>query len=343
MKIQKSLFGTMPDGAAVEQFTLSNGNGVVCQLLNYGVRIASLRVPDAKGNPADVVVGFDHLDGYLQNDYISAVCGRVANRIGGAKFSLDGKTIKVSANEGENQLHGGKCGFDKKIWRAEAGQIGVEFACVSPDGEEGFPGNLNVKVIVALTDADELRLDFTAITDKPTPVNLTSHAYFNLAGRGNVLDHELMLAADFYTPVDSHLLPTGEIKSVRGTGLDFTTPKAIGSQMKKFPEIVSGYDHNFVVNGGGKSPVLAARVREPISGRIMETWTTQPGVQLYTANHFDGFAGRGGARCEKFGGFCLETQHFPDSVNHPGFPSVILRPGETYRQTCIYKFIHERL
>ncbi|HTV62543.1 MAG TPA: aldose epimerase family protein [Verrucomicrobiae bacterium] len=338
MKIEKKLFGKMPDGTAVEQFTLANANGVVCKLLDYGVRIASLEVPDAKGNLSDVILGFNELDGYLRNAYISAVCGRVANRIAGAKFFLDGKALKVTANEGENQLHGGKDGFDKKIWRAETRQNGVEFSYRSPDGEEGFPGNLDVKVFVALTDANEVRLDFTATTDKPTPVNLTSHGYFNLAGRGNVLGHELMLAAEFYTPVDSYLIPTGEIKSVKGTGLDFSTPKTIGSQMKKFPEVASGYDHNFVVKGGGKNLVLAARVREPKSGRIMEAWTTEPGVQLYTASHFDGFAGRGGARYEKFGGFCLETQHFPDSVNHPRFPSVILRPGETFRQTCIYKF-----
>lgn len=328
----------MPDGATVDQFTLANTKGVTCVLLNYGVRIASLRVPDAKGNIADVILGFGDLDAYLKNGHFAPVCGRVANRISGAKFSINGATYKLTANEGENQLHGGKHGFDKALWRAAAKGDGVEFSYLSRDGEEGFPGNLDVKVLVTLSDANEFRLDYTAVTDKTTPVNLTSHGYFNLAGGGNVLDHELMLAADFYTPTDSKLIPTGEIKPVKGTGMDFTTSTPIGSQMKKFPEMASGYDCNFVINGGGKNLVLAARVCDPKSGRIMETWTTQPGVQLYTANHFKGIIGRGGVRYEKFGGFCLETQHFPDSVNKPQFPSILLQPGEVYRQTCVYKF-----
>ncbi len=338
MKLQKSIFGKMPDGAAVEQFTLANANGIVCQLISYGVRIASLKVPDARGQVTDIILGFDDLDGYLRQSYFAPVCGRVANRIGGAQFTLDGKTYKLTANEGANQLHGGKQGFDKVVWRASEKNGAVEFSYLSRDREEGFPGNLDAKVLVTLSEANELRLDYTATTDQPTPVNLTSHGYFNLAGHGPILDHELMLAADFYTPTDSALIPTGEIKPVKGTGMDFTTPTIIGLQMAKFPQVGTGYDHNFVINGGGKNLVLAARARDPQSGRVMETWTTQPGVQLYTAKHFNGFAGRGGARYEKFGGFCLETQHFPDSVNQPNFPSVILRPGEIYRQTCIYKF-----
>jgi aldose 1-epimerase len=338
MKTERNPYGKMPDGTPVEQFTLANANGIVCKLINYGVRIASLKVPDAKGNLTDIILGFDDLEGYLHNGHFAPICGRVANRIGGAKFSIDGTTYKLTANEGENQLHGGKHGFDKVVWRAAQKGDAVEFSYLSPDGEEGFPGNLDVKTLVTLTDANELRLDYTAVTDQPTAVNLTSHGYFNLAGSGNVLDHELMLAADFYTPTDLKLIPTGEIKSVKGTGLDFTMPKAIGSQMKQFPEAASGYDLNFVINGGGKNLTLAARARELKSGRVMEAWTTQPGVQLYTANHFKGIAGRGGARYEKFGAFCLETQHFPDAVNQPRFPSIILRPGETYRQTCVYKF-----
>lgn len=329
----------MPDGTAVDRFTLANANGVSCTLLNYGVRISSIRVPDAKGNVVDVILGFDDLESYLRNGHFACVCGRVANRISGAKFSIEGTTYKVTANEGENQLHGGKHGFDKAVWRAVEQGNGVEFSYTSRDGEEGFPGNLEVKTLVTLTDANELRLDYTAVTDKPTPVNLTSHGYFNLAGGGSALDHELMLAADFYTPTDAKLIPTGQIKSVKGTAMDFTTPKTIGSQMAKFPEAASGYDCNFVINGGGKNLVLAARARDPKSGRVMETWTTQPGVQLYTAIHFKGIAGRGGAHYEKSAGFCLETQHFPDSVNRPEFPSTILRPGEVYRHTCIYKFL----
>lgn len=337
--MQKNIFGKLPDGQIVEQFILTSANGIVCKLLNYGATIASLEVPDANGNLSNVVLGFDDLNGYLQNTFFGSVCGRTANRIGGAKFSLDGKTYKLTANEGENQLHGGNRGFDKQIWRAEEKSGGVEFSYLSRDGEEGFPGNLEAKVLVTLTNENEVRLDYSATTDKPTPVNLTSHGYFNLAGSGDVLEHEVSLAADFYTPTDSKLIPTGEIKSVKNSAFDFTTPKTIGSQFKKFPETAGGYDCNFVINDGGKNLSLAARVREPKSGRIMETWTTQPGVQFYTANHFNGIAGRDGARYEKFGAFCLETQHFPDSVNKPQFPSVILRPGEIYRQTCIYKFL----
>lgn len=338
MKLETHPYGKMPDGAPVERFTFTNANGMVCEVINYGVRLTSIKVPDAKGRTADVLLGFDNLDAYLHNGHFAPVCGRVANRISGAKFTLDGVTYKLVANEGENQLHGGKKGFDKAVWRAAEKGGGVEFSYLSRDGEEGFPGNLEVKTLVTLTDANELRLDYTATTDKPTPVNLTSHGYFNLAGNGNVLDHELMLAADYYTPTGAKLIPTGEIKPVKGSAMDFTTPKTIGSQMKQYPEAAGGYDCNFVINGVGREMTLAARVREPKSGRVMETWTTQPGVQLYTANHFKGIAGRGGDKYEKFAGFCLETQHFPDSVNQPRFPSTILRPGEIYRHTCIYKF-----
>jgi len=337
--MQKTIFGQLPGGQNAEQFTLSNTNGVICKLLNYGVTIASLEVPDSKGNLANVILGFDNLEGYLQNTFFGSVCGRTANRIGGAKFSLDGKIYKLTANEGENQLHGGFHGFDKQIWRAVEKSGGVEFSYLSRDGEEGFPGNLEVKVLVTLTNENELRLDYSATTDKPTPVNLTSHGYFNLAGNDDILSHEVFIAADSYTPTDLKLIPTGEIKSVKGTPMDFITPKTIDSQMKQFPTAASGYDGNFIINGGGKNLTLAARVREPKSGRVMETWTTQPGVQFYTANHFNGIRGRNGARYEKFGAFCLESQHFPDSVNKPNFPSIILRPGEIYRQTCVYKFL----
>jgi aldose 1-epimerase len=333
--MKQNIFGKLPDGTQVEQFTLTNANSLVCKLFNYGVTIASLEVPDAKGKLANVILGFDDLDGYLQNTFFGPVCGRVANRIGGAKFTLDGKTYALTANEGKNQLHGGKRGFDKIVWSAKPLADGsMEFSHTSRDGDEGYPGNLEAKVLVTLTDDNELRLDYTATTDKPTPVNLTSHGYYNLAGGGDVLGHELMLAADFYTPADAQLIPTGEIKSVKGTPLDFTTPALIGSGIKE----ARGYDCNFAINGGGGKLALAARVREPKSGRIMEAWTTQPGVQFYTANHFNGIPGRGGARYEKFGAFCLETQHFPDSVNKPQFPSTILHPGETYRQSCVYKF-----
>ena len=332
--MKKCLFGKLPDGTLVEQFILSNANGIVCKLLNYGVTIASLEVPDAKGNLANVILGFDNLQGWLQNTFFGPVCGRVANRIRGAKFTLDGKIYKLTANEGKNQLHGGKKGFDKVIWQAEEKDDGVKFSYLSRDGEEGYPGNLEAEVSVTLTDENELRLDYVATTDKPTPVNFTSHGYFNLAGGGDVLGHELMFAADFYTPTDAQLIPTGQIKPVKGTPLDFTKPSPIGSHIHE----VKGYDCNFVINGGGKKFTLAARVCEPKSGRVMETLTTQPGVQFYTANHFNGIHGRGGARYERFGAFCLEAQHFPDSANKPQFPSIILRPGEIYRQSCVYRF-----
>lgn len=336
--MKKEIFGKLPNGQTVEQFALTNTNGIICKLLNYGVTISSLEVPDAKGNLANIILGFDNLEGYLQNTFFGSVCGRTANRIGGAKFSLDGKTYKLAANEGENQLHGGVRGFDKQLWRTEEKSGGAEFSYLSRDGEEGFPGNLEAKVLVTLSDKNEFRLDYSATTDKPTAVNLTSHGYFNLACSGDVLNHEVLVAADSYTPTDAKLIPTGEIKSVKGTAMDFTTPKTIGSQIKKFSEVSGGYDCNFVVNGGAQNLALAARVREPKSGRILEAWTTQPGVQFYTANHFNGIVGRNGARHEKFSAFCLETQHFPDSVNKPNFPPMILRPGEIYRQTCIYKF-----
>jgi aldose 1-epimerase len=342
--MKKSTFGKMPDGTPVRQFTLANSNGLVCKVINYGVTITSLQVPDARGRLADVILGFDDLDGHIQCPYFGPVVGRVANRIGGAKFTLDGKTFVLTANEGKNQLHGGKKGFDKIVWTAKpAGGTptlpeSVEFSHTSRDGDEGYPGNLQAKVRVTLTDENELRLDYEAKTDRPTPVNFTSHGYFNLADGGDVLGHELMLAADFYTPTDAQLIPTGEIKPVKGTPLDFTKPAAISSQMKKFGGPPPGYDCNFVINHGGKKLTLAARVREPKSGRVLEAWTTQPGVQFYTANHFNGIPGRNGTRYEKFGAFCLETQHFPDSVNQPQFPSIILRPGGIYRQSCVYKF-----
>jgi len=282
--MKKKIFGKLPDGAAVEQFVLTNKHGVVCKLLNYGVTIVSLEVPDAKGQLANVVLGFDDLEGYLQNAFFGPVCGRVANRIGGAKFTLDGKIYKLTANESENQLHGGKRGFDKVVWNvkplANGGNGGIEFSCLSRDGEEGYPGNLEAKVLVTLTDENELRFDYLAATDKPTAVNLTSHGYFNLAGGGDILDHELTLAADFYTPTDAKLIPTGEITPVKGTAMDFIKPVTIGSQMKKFRAAATGFDCNFVINGGGENLTFAARVREPKSGRVMEVWTTQPGVQF---------------------------------------------------------------
>ncbi|HZW30901.1 MAG TPA: aldose epimerase family protein, partial [Isosphaeraceae bacterium] len=268
-----------------------------------------------------------------------------ANRIAKAHFTLDGKEYSLAANNGRNTLHGGRKGFDKVVWKAAdvSGPAGpaVKFTYLSPDGEEGFPGNLSVSVTYTVTPDDSLKIDYTATTDQATPVNLTNHSYFNLAGpaAGTILGHELTLAADQYTPADDELIPTGELKPVRGTPLDFTTATTIGARIDQIPGNLGGYDHNFVIRPDTRSPAFAARVREPGSGRMMEMFTTEPGVQLYTANSLDGtLKGKGGVAYQKHHGFCLEAQHFPDAVHHPNFPSIILRPGSTYTQTTTYKF-----
>ncbi len=339
--IQKVSFGRLPDGTAVDLYTLTNATGVVAKITNYGTIVSELHVPDRQGNLADVVLGFDNLGQYLKgHPYFGCTVGRVANRIARGRFTLDGKVYQLAVNNGPNHLHGGIKGFDKAVWTAKPrGQTAIEFRYTSADGEESYPGKLDVTVVMTLTRANELRIDYTAVTDKTTPVNLTNHSYFNLYGEGDVLGHELMLAADHYTPSDADLIPTGEIKSVKGTPLDFTSPAPIGSTISKLTNQESGYDHNFVINGGGKGLALAARVREPRTGRVMEVHTTQPGVQLYTANYLDGsLTGKRGLVYRRQAAFCLETQHFPDSVNKPNFPSTILRPGETYQQTTVYKF-----
>jgi len=339
--IQKASFGHARDGTAVDLFTLTNANGLVAKITNYGTIITELHVPDRQGKLGDIVQGFDNLGQYLQtHPYFGCTVGRVANRIAKGKFTLDGKNYALAVNNGPNHLHGGLKGFDKVVWRAEP-QPGasVKFTYTSADGEEGYPGKLDVTVVMTLTDSNELHIDYTASTDKPTPVNLTNHSYFNLAGQGGVLGHELMLAADHYTPSDATLIPTGEIKSVKGTPLDFTAPRALGSRIGELKNDERGYDHNFVINNGSKNLVLAARVYEPKTGRLMEVHTTEPGIQLYTANYLDGsLTGKGGMVYRKHSAFCLETQHYPDSVNKPNFPSTILRPGQTYRQTTVHKF-----
>jgi aldose 1-epimerase len=339
--LQRTAFGKLSDGTAVELFTLKNAHGLVARITNYGTIITELHVPDRHGNLGDVVLGFDNLAQYLQgHPCFGCTVGRVANRIARGRFVLEGKTYTLAINNGPNHLHGGLKGFDKVLWRATplAGAA-VKFAYTSPDGEEGYPGTLAVEVTICLTDADELRIDYSAATDKPTPVNLTNHSYFNLAGHGDVLAHELMLAADYYTPANAQLIPTGQIAPVKGTPLDFTTPQPIGSRFSQLTCEPIGYDNNFVLGGGGKALALAARVYEPGSGRVMELSTTEPGVQLYTANGLDGsLTGKRGAVYRRHAGFCLETQHFPDSVNQPKFPSIILRPGQTYRQTTVFMF-----
>lgn len=344
--ITKMAFGKTPDGRAVDLYVLTNANGMKAKIMTYGAILTELDVPDRHGKAGDVVLGFDHLDGYLAgHPYFGATVGRVANRIARGKFTLDGKEYTLAKNNGPNTLHGGLKGFDKVVWQAQpletsAGKA-VKFIYHSPNGEEGFPGNLTASVTYTLTDQNELRLDYTATADKATPVNLTNHSYFNLAGpaAGDILGHELMLAADKYTPVDDTLIPTGELKPVRGTPLDFTKPTAIGARIAEMKGDPGGYDHNFVLNGGGKGLELGARVIDPQTGRMLEMYTTEPGVQFYTGNFLDGtIKGKGGVVYRKHQAFCLEAQHFPDSVNHPNFPSMILRPGKTYTQTTVYKF-----
>jgi aldose 1-epimerase len=343
---QEMDFGKTRDGTAVQVYELTNSKGMKARITNYGAILAELQVPDRDGKSADVVLGFDRLEGYLAgHPYFGATVGRVANRIARGQFTLDGKAYQLAINSGPNAIHGGLRGFDKMVWKAtpftEPEAAGVKLTYLSRDGEEGYPGNLAVTVTYTLTNQNELRIDYEATTDRATPVNLTNHSYFNLAGAGSgsIRGHELTLMADQYTPADDTLIPTGEIKSVVGTPLDFTIPHTIGSRIDEITDKTGGYDHNFVLRGGSGQPALAARVQEPKSGRVMEMYTTEPGVQLYTANFLDGkLKGKGGAVYRKQEAFCLEAQHFPDSVNHPTFPSVILRPGKTYSQTTIYKF-----
>jgi len=343
MTIEKTPFGKLPDGKEIELYTLSNSRGMEAGIMTYGATLVFLKVPDREDNIADIVLGYDSLDGYLEDSpYFGAIVGRYANRIADGLFTLDGKEYKLAANDGENHLHGGIRGFDKVVWNAETVKnpdaAGVKFLYLSPDGEEGYPGNLDCRVTYWLTENNELKLEYHAETSKPTPVNLTHHSYFNLKGQGNgdILGHELMLNADKYTPVNEQLIPTGEIKPVEGTPFDFTHPHAVGEYIQQVP---GGYDHNFVLNSGGARLALAARVYEPENGRVMEIHTTEPGIQFYSGNFLDGsITGKSGKVYYQHYGFCLEAQHFPDSPNHPNFPSAILRPGEIYAQTTIHKF-----
>ena len=333
-----------PD-AAVQQYTLTNGR-ITARVTNLGAVLVALEVPDRDGKLADVVLGFDTLDEYRANKpYFGATVGRFANRIGGAKFSLDGKDYAVAANDGKNSLHGGLKGFTKQVW--EVGAVtptSARFTLTSPDGQEGYPGTLKVAVTYTVTPDDALRIDYAATTDQATPVNLTHHSYFNLAGQGSgtILEHELVLDADSYTPGDAGMIPTGQIAPVAGTPLDFTSPARIGERIARLAGEPGGYDHNYVVRGGGRpdaAPVPAAKVSEPKTGRVMEVLTTEPGLQFYSGNFLDGtVVGKGGVKYAKREGFCLEAQHYPDSVHQPSFPSTILRPGTTYKQTTIYKF-----
>jgi aldose 1-epimerase len=350
--VRSEPFGRLPDGREVTLFTLTNGSGMELRVMSYGGIILSLKVPDRHGVLGDVVLGYDDLGGYLrETPYFGAIIGRYGNRIGGARFELDGAPYTLAANDGENHLHGGVVGFDKVLWDARAFQeeegVGVVFSRVSLDGEEGYPGNLAVEVTYTLTNQDELVFDYSATTDAPTPVNLTQHSYFNLSGHhsGDILGHRLTLFASRFTPVDQGLIPTGALEPVEGGPFDFTTPGTIGERIgEDHPQIAlgGGYDHNWVLDrtaAGDGGLAIAARVEEPTSGRIMEVLTTEPGVQFYAGNFLDGtITGKGGAVYHHRNGFCLETQHFPDSPNQNAFPSTILRPGEEYRSRTVYRF-----
>jgi aldose 1-epimerase len=344
MSAHDESFGQTPDGRQVDVYTLVNTNGLRARIINYGAILVSLEVPDRDGVLADITLGYDDLDNYLKRGGLfGATVGRYANRIGGAKFVLNGTEYELAANNRPNHIHGGRKGFAKVVWRledirAEGDQAAVKLSYVSQDGEEGYPGNLACSVTYTLTNDNELKIDYEAETDKATVINLTNHSYFNLAGHGSgdVLDHVLELAADKYTVFDEALIPTGEIRSVEGTPLDFTTPTPIGARIG---EVGTGYDQNYVLNGGGGSPALCARVSEPASGRVMEVYTTEPGVQFYTGNWLNSsVAGKQGEVYDKHGGFCLETQHFPDSPNKPSFPSVVLNPGQKFTSMTTFKF-----
>jgi aldose 1-epimerase len=347
--IAKEPFGKTKEGEAVDLYTLTNARGARVRIMTYGGIIVSWEVPDRAGANADITLGFDSLDGYLAgHPYFGAIVGRYGNRIAKGRFTLDGVTYTLATNNGENHLHGGLRGFDKVVWKARelkgADSVGLALTYLSKDMEEGYPGNLSVTVTYRLADDNSFTVDYAATADKPTVLNLTQHAYFNLkgAGKGDILGHEVMIDADRFTPVDAGLIPTGELQAVDGTPFDFRKPVAIGSRIEADDAQVrlgKGYDHNFVLNGGGTAMAKAAEVYEPTTGRVLEVWTDQPGVQFYVGNFLDGTAiGKGGAAYKHRYGFCLETQHFPDSPNQPSFPSAVLRPGETYQATTMFRF-----
>jgi len=346
-RVEKTSYGTTKDGQAVDLYTLTNAKGVVAKVMTFGALLTELHVPDRTGQMADVVLGFKTLQGYEgDHPYFGATIGRVANRIAKGKFRLGGQEYTLAANNGPNHLHGGLKGFDKRVWKAQTvsatGGVAVRFTYTSADMEEGYPGALTATVVYTLTNANELRLDYTATTDKPTIVNLTNHSYFNLAGdgQGSILDHELTIMADRYTPVDDTLIPTGAIASVRGTVMDFNRATPIGARIAEVPgPAPGGYDHNYVLSHGGGVLAMSATVRDPKSGRLMDVLTTEPGVQLYTGNFLDGsLTGKAGVAYQKHFGFCLETQHFPDSINQPAFPPVVLQPGRAFKSTTVYRF-----
>ena len=347
--IVQAPFGTLSDGQVATLYTLRNASGGQVQITNYGGIVTAIRVPDKNGVRGDVALGFDTLQGYLDNSsYLGALVGRYANRIAKGQFALDGKTYKLAVNNGPNHLHGGKRGFDKQLWKAKTLMLkagpALDLTLFSPAGQEGYPGNLNVRVRYTWTNDNALRIDYRAVTDAPTLVNLTNHSYFNLkgAGLGTVLDHQIRFNADRYTPIDATSIPFGDLAPVAGTPFDFRSFHSIGERIDEVDNTQikngAGYDHNFVVNGKDGRLRLAATVREATSGRELRAYTTEPGVQLYTGNFLGGAKGKYGRTYPRRSGFCLEAQNFPDSPNHANFPSAVLRPGQTYRQTTVYEF-----
>jgi aldose 1-epimerase len=346
-EMKKESFGKMPDGTPIDLYTLTNGKGIEVKITNYGGIVVAIKTPDRNGKLDDVVLGYDTLEGYLKrNPMFGTIVGRYANRIGKAKFTLNGVEYTLARNNGENHIHGGPRGFDKQVWRAKPVSrrdgVALELNYLSKDGEEGFPGNLSVTVTYTLTTDNELKIDYLAGTDKDTIINLTNHSYFNLAGDGDVLEHEVMINAGRFTPIGAGSIPTGELREVKGTPLDFSQSKAIGERIDSQDEqmvLGRGYDHNYVLNHKPGERGLAAIVYEPKTGRVMEVHTTEPGVQLYTGNNLDGsITGKGGRVYGRRTGLCLETQHFPDSPNKPQFPSTVLKRGERYQTTTIYRF-----
>lgn len=349
-KLQQRPFGKTPDGQAVSLYTLRNASGMEVTITNYGGAITTIKAPDSKKKFGDVVLGFDSVEGYASKEntsYFGALIGRYGNRLAHGKFTLDGHTYQVPTNDGPNSLHGGAIGFNRRIWQAKdastANAPALELHYLSPDGEQGFPGNLNVTVRYTLGNRNDLRIDYSATTDKDTVLNLTNHSYFNLAGPGSgtVLNHSVMLAADQFTPVDGTLIPTGKLQSVAGTPFDFRKLTRIGERIDAPDEqlkLGKGYDHNFVLNTGGDLTKAAARVEEPTSGRVLEVFTDQPGVQFYSGNFLNGQTKGIGGAYQFRSALCLETQHFPDSPNHPNFPSTVLKPGQQFHSTTIYRF-----
>ncbi|HYW94260.1 MAG TPA: aldose epimerase family protein [Bacteroidales bacterium] len=341
MNVLKSVYGVMPEGRDIDQFTLENDQGMVVKIINYGGIITNIMVPDKNGDLHDVVLGFDNLESYLgTHPYFGAIIGRYANRIANGRFELNGKGYTLAVNNGPNHLHGGIHGFDKKVWFPKKfkneNEVGLKLTYLSEHLEEGYPGNLQVEVDYALNNNNELIIRYKAETDMDTHINLTNHSYFNLNSvSSNVLKHKLIMACDRYTPVDDTQIPTGEIRSVDGTAFDFLEMKEIG---RDFGQLENGYDHNFIINKEDFEMKWFARVEDPESGRIMEVGTTQPGVQFYTSNFLKDVRGKNSMTYQPQDALCLETQHYPDSPNHPRFPSTLLKPNEEYRHTTIYKF-----